>query len=107
MIIHTRHQSRFLEMNMLGDPAERDLFVYLPPGYEGSGHQLRHRLLAACLRPDRPRGGVPTDGRREVGATGRGRLGPGIRPDGRAANDRGHTRRQFALGVRTVGGLTG
>src|SRR5436853_5127889 len=36
MIVRTRHESAYLADNMLGDPGERDLFVYLPPGYEES-----------------------------------------------------------------------
>ena len=31
-----RHESEILEGNPLGDPHVRDLFVYLPPGYEQS-----------------------------------------------------------------------
>ena len=33
MIVHTRLESAHLAGNLLGDPSERDLFVYLPPGY--------------------------------------------------------------------------
>lgn len=33
MIIHTRLESAHLAGNLLRDPSERDLFVYLPPGY--------------------------------------------------------------------------
>jgi hypothetical protein len=36
MIIHTRIESPHLAGNLLGDPSERDLFVYVPPGYEES-----------------------------------------------------------------------
>ena len=36
MIVHTRLESSHLASNLLGDPNERDLFVYLPPGYEES-----------------------------------------------------------------------
>ncbi len=36
MIVHSRIESGHLAGNLLGDPNERDLFVYLPPGYEGS-----------------------------------------------------------------------
>ena len=32
-----RHKSRVLSGNALGDPVDRDLWVYLPPGYEESG----------------------------------------------------------------------
>jgi S-formylglutathione hydrolase FrmB len=40
MIVHTRLDSPHLAGNLLGDPSERDLFVYLPPGYEDS--ERRH-----------------------------------------------------------------
>ncbi len=33
MIVHSRIEGRHLAGNLLGDPSERDLFVYLPPGY--------------------------------------------------------------------------
>jgi hypothetical protein len=36
MIVHTLLDSSNLAGNLLGDPSERDLFVYLPPGYEES-----------------------------------------------------------------------
>ena len=36
MIVHSRLESANLAGNLLGDPSERDLFVYLPPGYEDS-----------------------------------------------------------------------
>ena len=36
MIVHTLLDSSHLAGNLLGDPSERDLFVYLPPGYEDS-----------------------------------------------------------------------
>ena len=36
MITHARLESAHLAGNLLGDPSERDLFVYLPPGYEES-----------------------------------------------------------------------
>src|SRR6266516_861695 len=56
MIIHTRIESSHLAGNLLGDPSERDLFVYLPPGYEGSDRgyptaYLRRRSI--LLRRDR------------------------------------------------------
>ena len=34
MIVHSRLESAHLAGNLLGDPSERDLFVYLPPGYD-------------------------------------------------------------------------
>ena len=36
MIVHTLLDSSNLAGNLLGDSSERDLFVYLPPGYEES-----------------------------------------------------------------------
>jgi S-formylglutathione hydrolase FrmB len=36
VIVHTRLDSAHLAGNLLGDPSERDLFVYLPPGYDES-----------------------------------------------------------------------
>src|SRR4030095_3264599 len=36
-VVHLRHESEVLRNNPLGDPHVRDLFVYLPPGYEQSG----------------------------------------------------------------------
>ena len=36
MIVHARVESSHLAGNLLGDPSERDLFVYLPRGYEES-----------------------------------------------------------------------
>lgn len=36
MIVHSCIEGPSLEGNLLGDPSERDLFVYLPPGYEDS-----------------------------------------------------------------------
>lgn len=35
-VINLRHESEALKGNALGDPHVRDLFVYLPPGYEES-----------------------------------------------------------------------
>ena len=35
-VTNVRHESTVLKGNPLGDPHERDLFVYLPPGYEES-----------------------------------------------------------------------
>ena len=37
MVVSMRHESAILRGNPLGDPYIRDLFVYLPPGYENSG----------------------------------------------------------------------
>src|SRR5437667_10436706 len=65
MIIHTPLESSHLAGNLLGDPSERDLFVYLPPGYEESDRvyptpYLLHAFgetAAQVLTPD-------TDGQR-------------------------------------------
>ena len=38
VIVHSRLDSRHLAANLLGDPSERDVFVYLPPGYEASAY---------------------------------------------------------------------
>lgn len=35
-VVNIRHESEVLKGNPLGDPSVRDLFVYLPPGYEES-----------------------------------------------------------------------
>lgn len=35
-VVNIRHESEVLKGNPLGDPYVRDLFVYLPPGYDGS-----------------------------------------------------------------------
>ena len=65
MIIHTRVESAHLAGNLLGDPSERDLFVYLPPGYEDSDQryptayllQAFGETVAEIVTP-------PTDGQR-------------------------------------------
>ena len=38
-VTNVRHESSVLKDNPLGDPFERDLFVYLPPGYEESSER--------------------------------------------------------------------
>ncbi|MBW1830957.1 MAG: esterase [Deltaproteobacteria bacterium] len=35
-VVRTSHQSQCLSDNPLGDPCERDLYVYLPPQYDGT-----------------------------------------------------------------------
>ena len=65
MIVHTRLESAHLAGNLLGDPSERDLFVYLPPGYEDSDRryptayllQAYGETVAEMVNP-------PTDGLR-------------------------------------------
>ncbi len=39
VIVQTRFDGPSLAHNLLGDPSERDLFVYLPPGYEDSSRR--------------------------------------------------------------------
>lgn len=65
MIIHSRLDSPHLAGNLLGDPSERDLFVYLPPGYEDSDRRyptayLLHAYGATAEQLVTP----PTDGER-------------------------------------------
>jgi hypothetical protein len=48
MIIQSRHQSPFLAQNMLGDPDERDLFVYVPPAMRS---RTAVSLLPTCCTP--------------------------------------------------------
>ncbi len=65
MLAHTRLESSHLAGNLLGDPSERDLFVYLPPGYEESDEryptayllQAYGTTVAEMVTP-------PTDGER-------------------------------------------
>ena len=45
MITRTTHKSSYLAANMLGDPGERDVFVYLPVGYEDSGRRYATAYL--------------------------------------------------------------
>ncbi len=62
MIIQTRHSSPHLARNLLGDPDERDLFVYLPPGYEESDRRYATAYLLHAFGQDA--GGLvhpPTD----------------------------------------------
>ena len=106
MIVHSRLDSSHLAANLLGDPSERDLFVYLPPGYEESDRRYPTAYLlhafgetaTQVLTPD-------TDGQRwhppieDVLDPVFGRLGVPpmivVIPDGNS-RDR----------MRTVGGLT-
>ncbi len=65
MIVRTRHESHYLADNMLGDSGERDLFVYLPPGYEESGQRCATAYLLHAF--GETAGEVvspPTDGQR-------------------------------------------
>ena len=54
-VVNLRHESSALRDNPLGDPYERDLFVYLPPGYNDSDKRYP---VVHCL----------------TGFTGRGRM---------------------------------
>lgn len=45
LVIH-RHQSRVLRGNPLKDPCERNLYIYLPPGYASTRHRPYPALLA-------------------------------------------------------------
>src|SRR5438067_3991694 len=49
MIVHTLLDSSNLAGNLLGDPTERDLFVYLPPGYEQSDSRYPTAYLLHAL----------------------------------------------------------
>lgn len=65
MIIHSRHESPYLARNMLGDPGERDLYVYLPPGYEEPGRRFPTTyLLHAFGQSNADLVSPPTDGQR-------------------------------------------
>lgn len=65
MIIHSRIESSQLAGNLLGDPSERDLFVYLPPGYEESERRYPTAyLLQAYGETAQQMITPPTDGQR-------------------------------------------
>jgi hypothetical protein len=49
VIVHTRLESSHLAGNLLGDPSERDVFVYVPPGYEESDHRKRYQMALQWL----------------------------------------------------------
>ncbi len=55
MIVHSRLESSHLEDNLLGDPSERDLFVYLPPGYEDSARSYPTAYLLHAFGQDAER----------------------------------------------------
>ena len=52
MIVRTRHSSPHLARNLLGDPDERDLYVYLPPGYGESGRRYATAYLLHAFGQD-------------------------------------------------------
>jgi hypothetical protein len=60
VIVRTRHSSSHLARNLLGDPAERDLYVYLPPGYEASGRRYATAYLLHAFGQDAGELGLPT-----------------------------------------------
>ena len=65
MIVHSRLESSHLAGNLLEDPSERDLFVYLPPGYEESDHRYPTAyLLQAFGTTVAEMVAPPTDGER-------------------------------------------
>ena len=65
MIIQSRIDSPHLAGNLLGDPGERSLFVYLPPGYEDSDRRYPTAYLLHAFGQN-AEGLVypPTDGQR-------------------------------------------
>ena len=54
MIIHTRIEGSQLRGNLLEDPTERDLFVYVPPGYEESDRRYPTAYLLHAYGTKRP-----------------------------------------------------
>ena len=65
MIVHSRIEGTQLAGNLLGDPTERDLFVYLPPGYEESDARYPVAYLLHALGSSAALEIVPeTDGER-------------------------------------------
>ena len=67
MIVHSRLGSSHLTDNLLGDPSERDLFVYLPPGYDNSSHSYPTAYLLHAFGQDAERlVHPPTDRQRWV-----------------------------------------
>ena len=49
MIVRTRIEGSRLVGNLLGDPSERDLVVYLPPGYDDSERRYPTAYLLHAL----------------------------------------------------------
>jgi hypothetical protein len=67
MIVHSRLESSHLADNLLGDPSERDLFVYLPPGYDDSSRSYPTAYLLHAFGQDAERlVHPPTDRQRWV-----------------------------------------
>jgi hypothetical protein len=65
VIVHTRLDSAHLAGNLLGNTSERDLFVYLPPGYDESDQRYPTAYLL------HPAIYVPMQGPSELGAGGK------------------------------------
>jgi enterochelin esterase-like enzyme len=65
VIVHTRLESSHLAGNLLGDPNERDLFVYLPSGYDKSDRRYPTAYLLHAYGDTAAKAVTPaTDGQR-------------------------------------------
>ena len=64
MIVHSRIEGSGLAGNLLQDPSDGDLFVYLPPGYEGSEDRYPALTCSRLRRERRALVQPPADGRR-------------------------------------------
>ena len=65
MIIDSRIDGTRLAGNLLGDPSERNLYVYLPPGYESSSRRYPTAYLLHAFGQDAEKFVYPaTDGQR-------------------------------------------
>jgi len=49
VLVHSRLDSRHLAANLLGDPSERDVFVYLPHDYDTSERRYPTAYLLHAL----------------------------------------------------------
>ena len=107
VIVHTRLESAHLAGNLLGDPSERDLFVYLPPGYEDSDQRYPTAYLLQAYGETVAEMVTPPDRRAALAAADRGRPRARVPAHGRAADDRRDPGRLVALGLRPVGRFTG
>ena len=90
MIIESRIDGARLAGNLLGDPTERNLYVYLPPGYETSGRRYPTAVSAPRIRPGRRKIRPSCNRRPALGTTIGGRPRPGLRTDGSRSDDRRH-----------------
>jgi hypothetical protein len=107
VIVHSRIEGTQLAGNLLEDPTERDLFVYLPPGYEGSEIRYPTAYLLHALGSSAELEVTPaTDGQRwhppveDV-------LDPVFGRMGTAPMNRRYPRRRVSVGMRPVGRLAG